>query len=958
MKYKINILLIALLFFLTSSSYGQYYNTGVGPASIKWNQLKSNDITTIYPDFYGEKALLISNYLDTITPYITYGMAPIIEPFSVVLRTNNVQSNGLVSWAPKRMELYTTPPANGVPTPWLKQLTAHEYRHVVQMSNLNVGFTKVLSTILGEHIVGLVAAIPSRWFLEGDATVAETELTINGRGVQPEFSIGLRALLNENPKMLDPDKFALGSYHGYTPSVYEYGYHMVRATRRYFGEDFWEKVLRYTGRNPYFILSTSIAYRKYEQTNSTKIFNRTFKELRQFWYNASQEPNSSIFVDSPITSYTTYKSPKFLFNDEIIALKYDFDRTNRVVILDPQNGDERVLRLAPFSQDKIDIQDSIVVWNEYKPSLFWSQKISSVMKISKLSRRKDGSLKISRPKTFQDEEELFLSEIAGNKGYVSVKYDKLNNPSIVLFDKELRETQSFALDGNDVTVNGVAWDNKSQKCYFIVIDNLGVSIKSLDPVSGKMEYVIEPTYVALSRLSAEDGELFFNSTVSGKDEVYIYNIESGTQYKLTSSQYGSFDLAPTRGGNALLTTYSKDGYKIATQHFDRDSLEIVSTNIKTPSMRLVQESQGWGSIKLDTLDCEKAPSYDNVDIKRYRKVPNLFKIHSWLPVGIDLNGLIDDQEITGGIGATLLSQNLLSSMTSIVGYAWDPYKKKSLYIGDFNYEGLPVHMKFKLMYGGDDQDIYLPSDVEFNGDIKDYLSAKVQLSLPFNLTGGSNYRSLTPFSNFTYTNGVIVGDNGDSKYNYVNKLSYGITYQSYNATSSKELAPRLGYILQGAVLCNPFNKDFGKVYNFYSKGYLPGLFANNSLLLSANYQFQKQGSYNFIQDALFPTGNDKVTGTESTLSGEVNYLLPIAYPDFIIPSTLYVKRVWMELYGEYARSWLFDNSTRNDYTYGADILFDINVIRSYIPVITLGVGCYKASQRSTPSLNFTFNLAM
>ena len=46
--------------------------------------------------------------------------------------------------------------------------------------------------------------------------------------------------------------------------------------------------------------------------------------------------------------------------------------------------------------------------------------------------------------------------------------------------------------------------------------------------------------------------------------------------------------------------------------------------------------------------------------KRYRKVPNLVNVHSWMPVAFNPFDAVDEHNIDLNLGVTLLSQNLLS----------------------------------------------------------------------------------------------------------------------------------------------------------------------------------------------------------------------------------------------------------------------------------------------------------
>jgi len=129
----------------------QYYETGQDPASIKWKQIKTGRFTVIYPENWGPGGMLYAKSLDeaysklvTLFPEKKFNIPVLIHSFSI-------QSNGYVSWAPRRMELYPTPEQNTIPLAPEKQLAIHELAHVIQMESLNRGFSKGMSLLFGEQ---------------------------------------------------------------------------------------------------------------------------------------------------------------------------------------------------------------------------------------------------------------------------------------------------------------------------------------------------------------------------------------------------------------------------------------------------------------------------------------------------------------------------------------------------------------------------------------------------------------------------------------------------------------------------------------------------------------------------------------------------------------------------------------------------------------------------------------
>ena len=97
------------------------------------------------------------------------------KPISVVLHPYTTLSNGAVSWAPKVVNLITTPEAyRGTMEPWYEQLASHELRHVTQTQHFTKGIWRALEYVMGEQAVGIgLGLFSSSVFMEGDAVVAE-----------------------------------------------------------------------------------------------------------------------------------------------------------------------------------------------------------------------------------------------------------------------------------------------------------------------------------------------------------------------------------------------------------------------------------------------------------------------------------------------------------------------------------------------------------------------------------------------------------------------------------------------------------------------------------------------------------------------------------------------------------------------------------------------------------------
>jgi hypothetical protein len=183
--------LVFTVFFLNANA--QFYNSGQEPSNTKWREHKSNFGRLIFPSSIDSLAQTYLVYMNEATRVVPISLNHSPSKFPVIIHGNSILSNGFVSWAPKRMEIVTTPALDSDPEPWLKTLSLHETRHIVQIDKLKQFLFKPAYYVFGEQAIGVGAALVPLWFLEGDAVNTETELSY---GWQRATGLFLSALQN------------------------------------------------------------------------------------------------------------------------------------------------------------------------------------------------------------------------------------------------------------------------------------------------------------------------------------------------------------------------------------------------------------------------------------------------------------------------------------------------------------------------------------------------------------------------------------------------------------------------------------------------------------------------------------------------------------------------------------------------------------------------------------------
>ncbi|MBO5194166.1 MAG: hypothetical protein J6B62_04655, partial [Bacteroidales bacterium] len=236
MKRVLNIA-AAICFISINIANAQFAVPGDNPASVRWYQIETDYYKIIYPKGLDSLARIYGRDLEgyRIPVGRTAGYAPgtmTRTKTPVVLFAFNAKSNGLVSWAPKRMELYTTPSADDAEAAaWHRHLVIHESRHVAQMQGGLSDLFRPMKYVVGEMFNGFVAGLyPRIEMLEGDAVVAETALTRSGRGRSADF-MNYYMIAFDNGDFRNWEKWRFGSQRNYYLNQYAAGYLMTGGVR-------------------------------------------------------------------------------------------------------------------------------------------------------------------------------------------------------------------------------------------------------------------------------------------------------------------------------------------------------------------------------------------------------------------------------------------------------------------------------------------------------------------------------------------------------------------------------------------------------------------------------------------------------------------------------------------------------------------------------------------------------
>ena len=946
------IILIFCGLLAAESSYAQYYSWGADPTSFKWRQMRGEKYRVVYPDTARYTAQQMMHYLDAVSEDISYGYKHPQMSIPFVVHPENILSNGLVMWLPKRVEFLSTPAIKSYSMPWIKQLVAHEYRHAVQYNNLNRGIGRALCYIIGQLSSTIGLLFMPLWMMEGDAVMNETEMSTFGRGLQPSFSMVYRAYGDVTKIFKNQDKWLCGSYKDNIPSHYNLGYFICRHGYNTYGAILGNDMADITSRRPWMALSNSWVFKKLYGTTQSKLFDDTFNTLNKHWQSLPKvtESTEPIGVAEP-RCYTQYTHPMTLPDGRILALKEDFDTPVQFVIIDRDSCKERrFLQVGSISTRPALAPYGRLWWTEYRRSPLFAQKVTS-----KLYYRDINGRKTRRVKSHAN---ILYPTPTRKTGIAWVEFTADGSYHIVHNGGAQSKSRQTISRGKEV--HGLAWDDKTDALYLLITDDDGMHIARLDE-SGTTP-VTRPAYTTLSDLKAKDGKLYFGSIASGRDELHCYDLATNREYQLSTSTYGSFSPAPYDSTHVVATSYDKRGYLPVLQRIDTS--RVVEYRDR-PVQTLLPESKPWGVVNLDTVRFDKVAAdtvANRYKQRRFSRVAHGINIHSWAPASYNPYEIIEESKVSFNLGATIISQNILSTAEGFLSWGWNR-AEGSVFKGMFRYYGLGVNLWASGTYGGT-QKVYKiyydnPDDDTSEGKpepkLDRYYSISAGATFPLLFQRGHHTTQLTISGSWNFSNGItekvdkfevesgkitttrIVGYSEG-----VHQLSFGVGFSDQVRMAYRDFLPPWAVTLSTSYTLNPTTNNFSHLIVLFGQLYTPGFFKHHSLSLALSYQtsIENYQSNNIILGPSFKSARLLPRGfstndiyNKNYFATSLNYQLPVWYPDGGWSGVIYFKRLRLNLGGDFAsfREPKFNNfgsvvnPRRKIWSYGGDIIVDFNI---------------------------------
>ncbi len=928
----IHILLLMLpAMLLQEPAEAQFFDTGQDPASVKWKHIRTDTFSLICPHDFSQAGRL-ADLLHYSLPLISKDYEPgRLKRLPVIVHSRAAISNGLVSLAPRRLEIYPVSPQDVYAQDWLEQLALHELRHNIQLDFLRKDMLGFLSRFFGDQVIAAATGlyVPS-WFMEGDAVLAETRFSRSGRGRSPAFEMELRAqVLEKGPWSYD--KAVFGSYRDFVPDKYCLGYHImgVHAAKR--GMTFWREGLAAVSRNPLIPNPFNRKLQRLAGHGFSGLYTAAIQELDSAW----RTEHVHVPHEETEESYVNYRFPELRENGTVIAFRTGPDDIPRIVSTDT-SGKERVIHTpGQVIPDRVSYGGGLACWVELIPDPRWENRSYTSVCILELEsgklHRSKGKNRWFAPALSRDGTRLAVVE-AGTDG---------NSAILILRTADFQLIKRIPAPSNCTFIKPNLHDS-GNKLIAIILSVKGKALAEIDVASGAIRYITAFEHTELDYPCYLGEKICFIAGYDAVNKLYCLDSENDQLKLLYGGPYGVSDPSHAPGGKVILATYGPGGYRPLVLNLP----EGTTVNSENPVrhnylIKRLQQAGMMHPIDFPEFTMERPAM-------KYRKGKQLFRFHSWSPLYVD----IDNTGLYPGF--SLFSQNLLNTMFLSAGYRFDPGEGQGRVITKAGYRGLYPVLDAAWEEGN------RTGYYSLQGNIHPFTYREREIttgiSLPLNLTRGKFLSGLIPSVRNIHTS---LKPSDDSPHGLVlkglNSLEYSFSAWRLLRYSARDMGPRLG---QSVIFqyrhSYPGEEDPSAILAVQANIYLPGLFRHHNIRASGGFQQREEAVTYRFADLVTVPGFSGRSGKQ-TFTASLAYALPLWCPDYSLPGLLYLKRVSTAIYGYVLQQFRSGNQADPFVSSGADLLFDLHLFRFFAP-LKLGIRSYYSHPAGKMSTVFIYRI--
>ena len=714
-----------------------------------------------------------------------------------------------------------------------------------------------------------------------------------------------------------------------------------------------------------------LAFRRTAEKLTGKKFNDAFKEVCDTMYTLWKAdadarkpyiPSEQVSADTRF--YTEYKNNTIAGND-IYAIKKGHINTPVLVRIDSTGKETRI---SSFASDAGRMQ-----WDPSSKRLYWSEtstdKRWNLQTKSRIRYIEEGS---GRKRTVRNQALLYNPALSDSR-ISATRYQQNGKSFIEIIDSNTGKTIQSIQAPDSLQLLESVWIGED--IYATAISDNGYGIYR----TSDWETILAPQPVKIKDFYVWNDELIFTCDRTGVNELYHLDPSTGNLTQKTSTRYGAEDFQ-YKGDWLYYSSQALDGKKIYRTPVD--SLMNRSVNFSDIHHYHIAEAV---TAQEKAIALEKEAETDKKvtvsDPQRYGKFRNAFNLHSWAPVYVNVDNIMnmsfDQIWQAASLGATGIFQNRLSTAVGEIGYSahkdpYNPAKWRHSGHARFTYSGFYPIIEATVNFNDRaarqyNAYAYIFPDEKTSMEVSSrelstpYIEGILSTYIPFNFSSGGWYKGLIPkltyrIGNDKFNTGLavmkmeeqgILGQDGKytSGYNPVfishtagkNTFRHSLTgsLRGYTmlGTASSAVYPKWGIGAEigasGSLESSLYLSPMGY---FYLYGYVPGILAEQGLKLTLMTQQKLRSDAVFGQPivSVLPRGLSSNASLASWISIRnsnitkitLDYAVPIFIGDLSIGGPFFaIKRLVVSPHFDY--SFIADKGL---FSVGGNIILDMHSI--------------------------------
>ncbi len=908
-----NPILLGLFLFPPYILCGQFQKIETTPPNLKWHYKKSENFKVLFPKNLDSIANYTINYLENNIKNIKISPDFKIRKSPIILHNYNSISNGFVTSAPRRSELFITATPESSHflhnNNWVDLLSTHEYRHLVQKEiAFRKPFNKMIYVLFGELAFSSVSrATMPLWYWEGDAVDIETRNSTFGRGRIPYFNLISRNNLMGGKK-IKLNTQLLGSFKTKTPNIYESGYLMVKYLKDTFGIETFNKIVNKAQSQSMLPLSFSRALKKETNLNFKSLYLKSLNTLTVASTKTTNEPINK----RKKNNYTSYLYPKDIGDGSIVFLQQGLGSFQYFGKINKDGSTSNVFMPGLINDHgRISSTKNKLVWLEFDKDPRWDKRVYSIIKI----------LDIKEKKIISKSKKTYFSSVDISKDgekLVALSNNPNGTQSLVFLNVE------GCIKTNEINLKNGVYSNIrfSEK-------NTLIGIKNNNGIKHLFIYSInENKFDAFFKTNQNIGQptqygnlIAFNSDVDGVDEIILYNIKSKKTFMLKGGVLGNY-----------YPSFSVDGEFLLFNSMTPKGFNVFKLKIKENIKEIKFSSFCVSCPVVDFKTKEKDKASFQYESKKLEKPFTLIRPITW-----GINNFSSSSKGLDDMSFGVTSQDVFGSLQFNGGYKYNFRDKKGEKFFGLSYQGLYPIFDFNLALKNETSQKTIndkPYDVFWKE--KD-MTFGIRIPLSFtNSKYFTNFLTSIEYSNSKVYDFIAPTFNGTVNItkDFMGHYDIFVYYSRLHKKTKRQVSSPWGQAILFESKKTISSSDFSGRY-FRSDIYLdfPGINTTHSLRTKFRYENQDNNDYMFHEKINFIHGYQNDGVFKNFYGWGVEYELPIVYPDISVGPLINIQRIRYtsfinggQIKGK-KNTFPYISFKENPISFGGEITFDINLFR-------------------------------